>query len=488
MSHNILRAYDRNANFRGVPVNLPEPLEPQWPLTGFQQLRPEHKIMLPKLTTEQIEGYFLYRMAEDRQASGDIKALEKGKKMFESHRILACSFYQSGQNTFLSGIVGAAMRHKVTYNYKIKIDRCTGEPLNSHCECPAGKGPHGTCKHIAAVMMMLMHFIQTGDVQVEKCCTENLQTFHKPKAFYNGSPVKTQNIPSKRKHLDSILDDPRPAKFQNLKGYNDHVRNSLINFCSTSSMDISLRYIYPKADLQNAVHDHDYLERPFAEYWIDNALKVTENDCKAIEKCTRKQSKCNEWFRHRKWRLTASRFGEITRMTCRRNKNKLCKTLINSHKIVRKCLLHGKQFESKAICKFEVQKGVKCRPSGLFVRPDFPFLGASPDGIVDGDFLIEVKCPYNGRNDKILPGKCFPFLYRNKSGEIALKEISTYYAQIQGQLFIAKRKYCYFIVYTFVDLFVQVVDYDENFCLNSLVPKLSMFYEKYFRPYLASLL
>ncbi|CAC5422087.1 MKL [Mytilus coruscus] len=144
-----LRAYDRNANFRGVPVNLPEPLDPQWPLTGFQQLRSEHKIMLPKLTAEQIEGYFLYRMAEDLQAR---------------------------------------------------------------------------------------------------------------------SPVKTQSIPSKRKHLDSILDDPRPAKFHNLKGYNDHVRNSLINFCSTTSMDISLRYIYPKADLQNAVHDHDYLERPFAEY------------------------------------------------------------------------------------------------------------------------------------------------------------------------------------------------------------------------------
>ncbi|CAC5420358.1 unnamed protein product [Mytilus coruscus] len=113
---------------------------------------------------------------------------------------------------------------------------------------------------------------------------------------------------------------------------------------------------------------------------------VTENECKAIEKCTRKQSKCNEWFRHRKWRLTASRFGEITRMTCRRNKNKLCKTLINSHKIVRNCLLHGKQVESKAICKFEAQKGVKCRSSGLFVRPDFPFLGASPDGIIDTDF------------------------------------------------------------------------------------------------------
>ncbi|CAC5380159.1 unnamed protein product [Mytilus coruscus] len=280
-----LRAYDRNANFRGVPVNLPEPLDPQWPLTGFQQLRSEHKIMLPKLTAEQIEGYFLYRMAEDRQASG-ISGVGKREKMFESIEF-SLQLLSEWPNTFLSGIVGAAMRHKVTYNYKIKIDRCTGEPLNSHCECLQEKD-HGTCKHVAAVMMMLMHFIQTGDLQVEKCCTENLQTFHKPKAFYNGSPVKTQSIPSKRKHLDSILDDPRPAKFHNLKGYNDHVRNSLINFCSTTSMDISLRYIYPKADLQNAVHDHDYLERPFAEYWIDNALMVTENECKAIEKCTKK--------------------------------------------------------------------------------------------------------------------------------------------------------------------------------------------------------
>jgi len=74
----------------------------------------------------------------------------------------------------------------VTYNYKIRVNRATGEPLNSHWECPAGKGPHGTCKHIAAVFLMILHFINTGDVQVEKCCTDNLQTFHKPKAFYNG--------------------------------------------------------------------------------------------------------------------------------------------------------------------------------------------------------------------------------------------------------------------------------------------------------------
>jgi hypothetical protein len=86
--------------------------------SGFQQLRSDHKIMLPKITEEQIEGYFLYRMADDREASGDVKALEKGKQMFESHRIIACSFHQSGQYTFFSGIVGAAMRHKVVYSLR----------------------------------------------------------------------------------------------------------------------------------------------------------------------------------------------------------------------------------------------------------------------------------------------------------------------------------------------------------------------------------
>jgi uncharacterized Zn finger protein len=58
--------------------------------------------------------------------------------------------------------------------------------MNSHCECPAGKGPHGTCKHIAAVLLMLIDFVTTGEIEVEKSCTDNLQTFHKPKNYYSG--------------------------------------------------------------------------------------------------------------------------------------------------------------------------------------------------------------------------------------------------------------------------------------------------------------
>ena len=42
---------------------LPEPLDAGWPVTGYKQVLPEHKSLLPKITREQIEEYFLYILA-----------------------------------------------------------------------------------------------------------------------------------------------------------------------------------------------------------------------------------------------------------------------------------------------------------------------------------------------------------------------------------------------------------------------------------------
>ena len=58
-----LEAYDRNFNFRGEQITLPKPDDVVWPLGGFQQLQVAHKMLLPKITEEQIESYFIYRMA-----------------------------------------------------------------------------------------------------------------------------------------------------------------------------------------------------------------------------------------------------------------------------------------------------------------------------------------------------------------------------------------------------------------------------------------
>lgn len=438
---------------------------------------------MPKLTEHHIDGYFRYRVATDAQPTSDIKAIQKGEKLVDARKVYACSIQISQPNIYLSGVVGAAMKKKIRYSFKLKMDTKTAEIKNSHCECPSGKGPHGTCKHIAAVLLMLEKFIKGENVQIAKTCTEDLQTFHVPKQVYEGSPIKAADLPSKRK---CTMDDPRPEKYRNAAGYEDHVRNVVINYCSEKSKDLTIRYLWPKADIKAAIKDHSYLERSFTEYWVEDAVKVTEAQAVEIEASTRQQAQSSKWFQTRKWRLTASRFGDICNMTNRRNKEKLCKSLVTNMNLTNPAVIHGRQYESAAIKKFESEYKMKVGKAGLFVCIEKPYLAATPDGVIDADTIIEVKCPYKGRNCQICPGQLFPFLTRDKDGDMQLKRQSKYYMQVQGQLYISKRKYCFFIVYTFEDMFVEKIRIDEDYCDLALLRKLELFYEMYFRKYIAS--
>lgn len=52
------------------------------------------------------------------------------------------------------------------------------------------------------------------------------------------------------------------------------VRNLVINCCWNTGEDLTMRYLYSKEDLTNAQLDHDYLQRPLTENWVDNICKV----------------------------------------------------------------------------------------------------------------------------------------------------------------------------------------------------------------------
>lgn len=61
-----LKVYDRNFDFKPdlliLPQNVHEPTE--WPLTGYQKLLEiTNKAILPKMSGEQIEAYFIYILA-----------------------------------------------------------------------------------------------------------------------------------------------------------------------------------------------------------------------------------------------------------------------------------------------------------------------------------------------------------------------------------------------------------------------------------------
>ena len=132
-----------------------------------------------------------------------------------------------------------------------------------------------------------------------------------------------------------------------------------------------------------------------------------------------------------------------------------------------------------------MQKYGKCvQPCGLFVRPDLPHLAASPDGLVGADGLLEVKCPYTGRDCMIKPGTAFPYLI-SRNGQLSLKRTHPYYDQVQGQMFIAQKSKCFFVIYTNVDIKCLEIIIDLEYCQVCLIPKLNTFYEKYYVEFLA---
>lgn len=87
--------------------------------------------------------------------------------------------------------------------------------------------------------------------------------------------MKAEQLKLKKRSLEcSIDDDPRPLKYRALPGYNDHVRNLVINFSCHSNENIAMRFNFQRANLKEATLDHQYTEKMFTEYWIDSSLKV----------------------------------------------------------------------------------------------------------------------------------------------------------------------------------------------------------------------
>lgn len=104
----------------------------------------------------------------------------------------------------------------------------------------------------------------------------------------------------------------------------------------------------------------------------------------------------------------------------------------------------------------------KCDVSGLQISQEQPFLAAKPNGLVSctccGDGVLEIKCPYNGRNGTVKelatsPSSCI-ILQR---GELRLRTDHAYYYQVQLQMLACKKNYCNIVVWTMKDFVTQSV-------------------------------
>jgi hypothetical protein len=144
---------------------------------------------------------------------------------------------------------------------------------------------------------------------------------------------------------------------------------------------------------------------------------------------------------------------------------------------------HGLVKEEDAIQKFVLTTGKQVAKCGLFVDRVHSFLAATPDGVVAvEDALVEVKCPYNGRRSKIAKGKMFPFLEQLQDGELRLRRNHSYHFQVQGQMKICRKQFCYFVVFTNCDLLVEKIEFDGAFFDDKMLPFLTSFFTDHYQP------
>lgn len=180
-----------------------------------------------------------------------------------------------------------------------------------------------------------------------------------------------------------------------------------------------------------------------------------------------------EWFAARLGRVTASRVNDIVARTktgysasrdnylaqlvCERLTGKGAESYTNA------AMAHGTETEPLARAAYEMKNSVLVDEVGFVKHPTL-MAGASPDGMVGLDGLIEIKCPQtNTHIDTLL------------SGRIPTK----YKAQMTWQMLCTGRKWCDFISFDprlpqELQMFVQRYPYDVEYA-NQLENEVKLF-------------
>ncbi|XP_050540727.1 uncharacterized protein LOC126905245 [Daktulosphaira vitifoliae] len=235
--------------------------------------------------------------------------------------------------------------------------------------------------------------------------------------------------------------------------------------------------------------DEDYgLAEPLIEIFSPEEIEMKKNnfleslgqaDVKKIEIETRDQSNNAMWYSERKKRLTASNYGQICKMRSNTSCRNVVYNILYAPDVQSKALQHGKIMEAKARQEVERLLNKIVNNSGLVVDPDFPYLAASPDGVIEENYLVEIKCPYSARDSssavEAVENKLLQYC-KFESAKLKLKENHVYFYQIMGQLHSTRREKCFFVIYTNKWINIEEIYYNQTFWNEKMSNQLRMFY------------
>lgn len=238
----------------------------------------------------------------------------------------------------------------------------------------------------------------------------------------------------------------------------------------------------------------------FSVYINSYKTACSAEDVTYIEQATREQSKCQLWGDLRKaGRLTSSNFGALCKMRPTTQPDCMLKKILGyyneSDDEHRKW---GRTHEAAARRWYETtmkksHPGLHVRKSGLVIDMERPYLASSPDGSVvcphcsPTQGLLEVKCPSIHRDHTPMEAcmKDRDFCLKLVDGRPKLKENHNFYFQVPGQMGVAGKGWCDFVVWTLklkgqhvgknvfdTCMWIGMLEKLEQFFAESVVPEL----------------
>jgi predicted phage-related endonuclease len=111
----------------------------------------------------------------------------------------------------------------------------------------------------------------------------------------------------------------------------------------------------------------------------------------------------------------------------------------------------GSEFEKLAVSEFATRTGNEVRPVGFVEFDNIP-IGASTDGLVGDDYIVEVKVPNSAKHEWTIQNKRMP---------------PEHIVQVQSELWVSGKAGCWFLSFDYrlpagEDLFAIIVPRDEE--------------------------
>jgi len=182
------------------------------------------------------------------------------------------------------------------------------------------------------------------------------------------------------------------------------------------------------------------------------------------------EQRTDEWYQARKGRITGSAVGAVLGLSPFATPEDVMRRMVREY--------HGQESEFKgnvateygtisepnAFADYELETGFIVQEVGFLQHPTIEWLGASPDGLVGANGVVEFKCPYGKRHDS--------------EGFKSISEQQHYYAQMQVEMMCSGREWCDFYQWSAYGSMLERVNLDPIW-IGENMPKLEKFYQQY---------